>query len=786
MIDHGTKLRAESTVEPPEAVVGAPPPTEAAAGAVSVAVVVGVYKDVAHATIESGAELDALRATRVISLIEHPYALSPDELFPSTLAEFVDSIQSEGFEAINKYLDGTFGLQSSINSWARATAEADKVGIAGSVTFLTYDNEAVTTVENGALINQDVAFRTYASNEHKNNLKSEQVVSIEASNYMELINVAGTFDFSFLTGNIDPWTLEAPQGPSVSLEGGSGGRGGVGGAVFVLLLDNTTHSIVEDGARIYSGDGGGFNMKADEAVFNLAFSQSGADGGKLAVAGTVAYSEQQSDTLAQLGAGAYVTGRNANLYAASLETQVNVAGAVTTGNATGIGISVAVNRVDRSTRAVVGDPDALPSTGSAVAGTNFIDVAEAVNARAIVAGQVWSFSLAASKVSKEQQVPDANPPGGGGGGAGGGGPTGGASLPLGNPGAPAGTGGAPATGQDQKTGIGIAAAGGVNLISDVTQASVTGAGTVKAGSLSLSAENRVMIVAATGGLASVQGDTGNTSVALAGAFSFTELDATTRAFVQDTNFALTANGVDDPAADPTLAISALARGTVISASAGGSLGTASGGTGSGNSTAVAVAGSVSVNRITSATEASVTNADFSFTQGNAELTSSDESSIFAVAGGLSVSLARGQTGGATAASFGIAIAVNQIDARTRSTIGGSAWSWAPSSSGKLLVSADSAQRIEAYTVAGAVAVAQGTSGKGVAGSGAASGSVNLIDLETAARIYDGSVTLPSGTVSVLASDASSIVGAAGGIAVSVGLGGQGSDCGKRHGSKLRG
>ena len=205
LIDHGTSLRAESSIEPEEPAVPDPgnpnpaPATEAAANAASVAVVVGLYKDVAKATIEGGAELDALRATRVISLIEHPYASSPDELFPSTLAEFVDSIQTEGFEAINKYLDGTFGLQSSINSWARATAEADKISVAGSVTFLQYDNDAVSLVEDGAKVNQDVAFRTYATNPHKNNQVNEdsdpayegqQVVSVEASNYMELIDVA--------------------------------------------------------------------------------------------------------------------------------------------------------------------------------------------------------------------------------------------------------------------------------------------------------------------------------------------------------------------------------------------------------------------------------------------------------------------------------------------------------------------------------------------------------------------------------------------------------------------
>jgi len=39
--------------------------------------------------------------------------------------------------------------------------------------------------------------------------------------------------------------------------------------------------------------------------------------------------------------------------------------------------------------------------------------------------------------------------------------------------------------------------------------------------------------------------------------------------------------------------------------------------------------------------------------------------------------------------------------------------WEPAANGKLTVSAISGQRIEAYTMAGAIAVAQGTTGKGV-------------------------------------------------------------------------
>ena len=51
----------------------------------------------------------------------------------------MDSIKSEGYDALNKYMDGTLGLKSELfNTWARSTAEANDVGIAGSVNILTF------------------------------------------------------------------------------------------------------------------------------------------------------------------------------------------------------------------------------------------------------------------------------------------------------------------------------------------------------------------------------------------------------------------------------------------------------------------------------------------------------------------------------------------------------------------------------------------------------------------------------------------------------------------------
>ena len=179
---------------------------------------------------------------------------------------------------------------------------------------------------------------------------NEQVVSVEASNYMELINMTGIFSFDLPEASIDPSELKLDPKLDINPVASEGGKGGVGGALFVMLIDNTTHSTVEDGAEIYSGVDGTFNMKADEAIFNIDLGQAGASAGTVAVGGTVMYAGQDSDTVAKLGSGVEVTGREVSIYAASLETNVMWAGGIAKGEAIGAGISVAVNDIDRTTK----------------------------------------------------------------------------------------------------------------------------------------------------------------------------------------------------------------------------------------------------------------------------------------------------------------------------------------------------------------------------------------------------------------------------------------------------
>ncbi len=804
-IDHEVQLSAESKIGKPEQ--GASGGSGGSGGssqasttfAASIAVDVGIFNTNAQATVHSGAQLDALRATRVISLIEHPYITSPDEFIPSTLGEFMSSLESEGYEALTKYLKPKEKL---FNTWTTAESEADTVSIAGMVNVLSFTNTAKAIVEAGVKINQDTAWRSWTSNPHENNnsgnpldeTKNEQVVSVEASNYMQMINMTGFFGFK------KP-DLKAKEYSPLDLAASKSGKGGVGGALFVLLIDNTTHSTVQDGASIYSGADGTFNMKADENLFNIDLGQAGASAGTVSVGGTVMYTGQHSDTVAQLGAGANVTGREVSIYAANLETNAMWAGGVAMGTGLGVGISVAVNNIDRRTLALIGPEVNNPITPADIPG---IHVAEDVTARAIVGGELWAFTVAGAVVSQQEDKPQPNGPGNtssGSGGANDADPLDGVSLPLLFDEAPnpSGGSGAPPSDQSQKqqTGVGIAAAAGVNLVNETTQASVIDAGQVDAGSLSITAENRTRVVAATGGLAYTRKGSGGTGVSLAGAFSYNGITATTTALAEDTNFTLDGNAIEWPPVGknlteklPTVRITSLAEGKIVAAAAGGAGAVASGSSGSGGtggggeggSIAVAVAGSVSVNIITSDNSAAARNAHFTLTgsgldedsKGHVLIAASDTSSIFALGGGLSLSIATGQKGGSTAVSAGIAISVNIINSSTTALLEDAVVTWQGDSIGNLLIKADSAETIDAYTLAGAVSVAKGTTGSGIAAAGAASGSVNIIDFNTQAVMHDSTVTLGPGSTLVHAQDTSKIRSAAGGIAVAVGLSSNGN------------
>ncbi|MBW8892489.1 MAG: hypothetical protein JF617_10165, partial [Burkholderiales bacterium] len=376
-IDQGTKLSASSETEPQEDSQGNSSGTSAE-NSVSVAIGIGIINNTALATVHGGAQLDALRVLRVISEVSYPLTTRFDQFVPLSWGELTDSIRNEGASAVTKYLNNNLGaVDAFFNTWTAATSKAEKIGVAGSVSVLVYDNDSQAVVQGGALLNQDLAWRDDALNPHPNQAaeaadgKGEQVVNVEGANFQQTINMTGIFALPDLTLDVVPiigpsqkdaklWEKNRLK-KELSLDpfGVSGDTGGAGGAIFISVQHNTTHAIIEDGAKVYSGADGGLDIKAKEAILNVNLAQSFAKGKTFAIGGTVLYAGQTSDTLAQLGSEAEVTGRNVEITADDQTTTATWAGGIAKGESVGVGISVAVNDIDRKTRAVIGDPDAL-------------------------------------------------------------------------------------------------------------------------------------------------------------------------------------------------------------------------------------------------------------------------------------------------------------------------------------------------------------------------------------------------------------------------------------------
>jgi hypothetical protein len=732
---------AESSVEPQNDKTGESAGTSAK-DMVSVAVAIAVVTNTATATVGGGASLDGLRATRVISDVSYPFLTRFDQYIPLSWGEFSDSIRNEGYGAVTKYLDTTLGLKDAFfNSWSSSTAKADELGIAGSVTVLVLTNVSEATVKSNAKINQDLDWRDATKNPHTNDVpgsgaagnEGEQVVSIEATNYQQFVDMVGIFSLP----DIDLDTKGAKFKDRLSLNpvGTAGEKGGFGGAFYISVQNNTTHAIVQDGAKIYSGFDGGFNMKAEEALFHIDLVQSGASGGKFAIAGSIAYIGQTSDTLVQVGHTAEITGRDARLYAGDLTTQITWVGGIAKGEGLGLGISVAINNLDRKTRAVIGDPDTADSAQAAADRTN-INVTGSIDVLAKVDGDLAAFSVAgAISSSQASSSPSRSPTS----------PS--PSSPASPTPSPSAAPSISVLGQSVEpppTGIGLAGAASVNILRDTTQASIADAGTIGAGSVAVTGTDDLFQLSVTGAAAFVVKEREG-SKALAGAFSLNDLDVTTRAFVIDTDVTTTTRD---------LALTATRSGDLISLSAGMS--------GAAGSDSISVAGSVSLNIIFNETRAYLGRV-VGDVSGDVCVDASDTSRIIAVGGGVAV-------GGKAGVGAGLGANVLGSDDRptiTRAAIENSSLTIAGTKLDVIATNANPASDPRIFAVGAGVGVSFGAESK--IGLGAYI-SLNLTTDKTEAYVKSSTITDKSGgsllNVTIKARDDSGIVVVAGAVAVS--------------------
>ena len=552
--------------------------------------------------------------------------------------------------------------------------------------------------------------------------------------------------------------------------GVGGSKSSVGATVLVDIATTTTEAIIEGGALVTAGFGG-LQVAADTQSLSIVVgvSGSGGGGGELGFVAVVPITYVGRTTTAEVKDGALlrVDGDTA-ITAKDDLLHVVVAGGITSGSSTGIGVSIAVTVLERTTVAKLGTLAAGSSLGA------LLVMAENT-------GASYSLALVGAIVS-----PDTS----GGGLANGDVDT--STSQDTNSGVSTGTsnindsGGTATSGSNAVDGQqgkeqqdnALAAAGSVAITVgfDNVLASVSGLRSVSGVALAVMATSSATAVSAAGAAAVSIAGKGGKATGLALAVAVNVLQAKTEAFAYGGGSLLLEGDPADPRGPPTDPVGVLVEadrsGESITIAAGVAVAVGSGST-------VAVAGSLGINRVVQSTQAflgvaegvsatplAITGVDF------VTVRADDSANIYAVGGAVAVAV------GSSGVGAGASLAVNQITAQTDVDVRGTRIGTEadPLTAANVTVEAISSNRILSI----AVSVGVGSSTSGVAFTVA----INLIIDDpitnyvhrSRARMIDGEVRT-SGDVTVEAIDEAGIFSIAGAVAVGGGGAGFGAAIG---------
>jgi hypothetical protein len=346
----------------------------------SAAFVLGNYGNQADAHIGAGAVVDATGEVAVRSQTSIPLVI--DWLHISKHPS-----PSDVGGALADHANSNFGLQNGIfTSWAQSNASGTKTAGAFSVDVVNIDDSSHAYIAQGARVNQDAAYRS-----------GTQVVSVEATNLVEAVHLAGVVGLTFF--------------------GAQGGDGGVGGSYLKVEYGGAVTAQIYDGAHVYAD---ALIVRADSKTHNTSIAEAGGKAQDLAIDGAFSLVRENSLTLARIDDGAFIdtgsgtltiprlirdrypagsvglelpfvfgppqvedtllaldtTGdgvvdaNDADVTAAddqSMQTNlnqlvvaeddskiINVGGGITAGKSVGVGFSVAINEIGRDTEALLG------------------------------------------------------------------------------------------------------------------------------------------------------------------------------------------------------------------------------------------------------------------------------------------------------------------------------------------------------------------------------------------------------------------------------------------------
>ena len=251
--------------------------------------------------------------------------------------------QWAGLSEVISHLNGNLGVGGNIlTSYANAGADAgDTLGISGSLNNFIVHNNTTAWVATSANLNATCTVATCGSGAWSANLNTgtqafDATLAVTASSYTASIDAAGNVGtLGFLPGN-------------------TSGGSSFGGSLNLVQISNNTIAGVAANATVSSTDNISVEAVTTDQFFGVA-PTSGKAAGSLALNGITSMALLDNTTHASIGAGATVSAPTVNIYAAQDLSMLSIAGAVSLGANSAVGLAVAYLGATADTAAYIGD-----------------------------------------------------------------------------------------------------------------------------------------------------------------------------------------------------------------------------------------------------------------------------------------------------------------------------------------------------------------------------------------------------------------------------------------------
>ncbi len=363
------------------------------------------------------------------------------------------------------------GVANTVVSSVASTANNGKVGVAGGVNVLNYNNSANAYIAAGAQIDKGFAIPP-----------ANQNVTVESYSNVQTINIAGHLTL-FGEGF-----------------GASNSAGGAGGSVEILNFTTSSTAHIDTGAIVDAANN--VTVHADNLNYMVTIVQAGANATNISLGGAVAVDSITSTTLANIDAGADVkAGNDLAVTASNHNVFITAACQLVAGNTVAVGGGVCLNFVNDTTKAFIGD--VAPSTGSGgtVAAGQDIDVTASSTQR------IWN--VAASGADSSQSDGQSS------------------VAPMGAPGVQSSSSPTSSSGS-MSFGFGASGSVSYNALSEDTEGFILGSLTVTAAhDVNVDATTNILMVSVP--VAAAYGS----KAAIGGAFAYNGLNATTKAWTEN-------------------------------------------------------------------------------------------------------------------------------------------------------------------------------------------------------------------------------------------------------------